>query len=185
MLGNGIFHHLTVLCHSIKLNLLCILQELRHHHRILLRNLGGHFQEVFQFFFIVAHIHRSAGEHIRRTHQYRITHFFNESLHVFQAGQLLPCRLVNAKLVEHGREFVAVFCAVDRDGRSTQHRHRLAVELHGKVVRNLSAYGHDYAARLFKVDDVEYTFKRKFIEVQAVAHVVVGGHRFRVVVNHD
>ena len=54
------------------------------------------------FFFIVAHVHRSAGKHIRRTHQYRITHFLNEALHVFQTGKFLPSRLVDTELVEHG-----------------------------------------------------------------------------------
>ena len=102
MLGDGIFHHLAVLSNSVKLNFFRILQELGNHYRIFLGNLGSHFQEVLQFFFIVAYVHRSAGKHIRRTHQYRITHFLNEALHVFQTGKFLPSRLVDTELVEHG-----------------------------------------------------------------------------------
>ena len=98
MLGNGIFHHLAVLCHGIELNLFRILQELGNHYRIFLGNLGSHFQEVLQFFFIVAYIHCSTGKHIRRTHQYRIAYFLNEALHIFQTGKFLPSRLVDTEL---------------------------------------------------------------------------------------
>ena len=185
MLGNGIFHHLAVLCHGIELNFFRILQELGNHYRIFLGNLGSHFQEVLQFFFIVAYIHCSTGKHIRRTHQYRIAYFLNEALHIFQTGKFLPSRLVDAELVEHGREFITVLCAVDRNRRSTQYRNRLTIEFHCQIVRNLTAYGYDYAARLFEVYNIEHTFKRKLVEVQTVAHIVVSRYCFGVIVNHD
>ena len=121
VLGDGVFHHFTVLGNSVELNLLGVLQELGYHHRIFLRYLSSHLQEVFQFFFIVAYIHRSTGEYVRRTHQYRITHLLYKAFHIFQASEFLPSRLVDAQLVEHGRELVTVFGTVDGDGGSTQH----------------------------------------------------------------
>ena len=121
VLGDGVFYHFTVLGNSVELNLLGVLQELGYHHRIFLRYLSSHLQEVFQFFFIVAYVHRSTGEHVRRTHQYRIAHLLYKAFHIFQAGEFLPSRLVDAQLVEHGRELVTVFGTVDGDGGSTQH----------------------------------------------------------------
>ena len=76
------------------------MQELGYHHRIFLRYLSSHLQEVFQFFFIVAYIHRSTGDSVRRTHQYRIAHLLYKSFHIFQASEFLPSRLVDAQLVE-------------------------------------------------------------------------------------
>ena len=93
-----------------------VLQELGYHHRYSFRYLSSHLQEVFQFFFIVAYIHRSTGEYVRRTHQYRIAHLLYKAFHIFQAGEFLPSRLVDAQLVEHGRELVTVFGTVDGDG---------------------------------------------------------------------
>ena len=60
----------------------------------------------------------------------------------------------------------------------------LPVELHGEVIRNLSAHADDDAARFFDVNDVEHALQRQFIEVEAVAHVVVGRHGFGVIVDH-
>ena len=54
-----------------------------------------------------------------------------------------------------------------------------------QVVRDLSAYRDDHTTRLFEVDYIKYTFERKFVEVETVAHIIVSRNRFRVVVNHD
>ena len=123
MLGNSIFHYFTILGNSIKFYFFCILQELRNYHRIFFRYFSGHFQEVLQFFFIVAYVHRSTRKYIRRTNQYRITHFLYETFHIFQTGKLLPSRLVDTQLVEHSRELITVFSTVDRKRRSSQDGH--------------------------------------------------------------
>ena len=39
--------------------------------------------------------------------------------------------------------------------------------------------------RLLQVDDVENPLEGEFVEVETVAHVIVGGDGFGVVVNHD
>ena len=182
---DSIFYHLTVLCHSVELNFFCILEELWNNYRIFFRYFGSHFQEVFQFFIIIANIHCRTRKNVRRTNQHRITYFFHKAFHIFETGQLLPSRLVDTQLVKHCRELVTVFGTVDRDRRSTQYRNRLTIKFHSQVVRNLSAYRHNHTARLFEIDHIEHTFERKFVEVQAVAHIIVSRNRFRVVVNHD
>ena len=34
---------------------------------------------------------------------------------------------------------------------------------------------------MFEIDYVKYTFERKFVEVETVAHIIVSRNRFRVV----
>jgi len=182
---NSIFHDFTVLCHSIEFYFLGFLHELWYNYRIFFWYLAGHLQEAFQFFLVVAYVHGCTTQYVWRTNQYRITYFLDKVFHIVQAGQFLPSRLVDAQLVKHSWELVAVFSTVNRNRRGTQYRNRLAIEFHGQVVRNLTTYRNDDAARLFQIDDVEYAFEWQFVEVQAVAHVVVSRNRFRVVVNHD
>ena len=57
MLADGIFHHLAVLRHSVKLNLVCFLQKFAHHHGIFLAHLTCHFQKAMELLVIVAHVH--------------------------------------------------------------------------------------------------------------------------------
>ena len=59
MFRDGIFHHLTLVGNGIKLNLLGILHELRHHYGEFLRHLGSHIQEAVQLLIIIANVHGS------------------------------------------------------------------------------------------------------------------------------
>ena len=183
--GDCVFYHFTILRNGIKFNLFRIFKELGNNNRIFFRNFGSHLQEVFQFFIVIANIHCCSWKDVRRTNQYRVAYFFYKSLHFFKTGQFHPSRLVDTQLVEHSRELVTVFSTVDRNRRSTQYRNRLTVKFHSQVVRDLSAYRNDHTTRLFEIDYVKYTFERKFVEVETVAHIIVSRNRFRVVVNHD
>ena len=60
----------------------------------------------------------------------------------------------------------------------------LLVEAHGKVVRNLSAGRNYYTVGRLKVEDVKHALEGQFVEVETVAHVVVGRHGFGVVIDH-
>ena len=77
-----------------------------------------------------------------------------------------------------------VFGAVDGLRRRSQNRDVLSVQAHGEVVGNLPAHGNDDAFGRFKFRYVQNRFQREFIEVQAVAHVVVGRNGFRIAVYH-
>ena len=61
----------------------------------------------------------------------------------------------------------------------------LLIEFHGQVVGYLSAGRHNHAVGCFEVDNVHHPFECQLVEVQTVAHVVVGRHRFGVIVNHN
>ena len=138
-----------------------------------------------QFLVVVADVHGSTREHVRRTYEDGIAYLVDKLLDVLERGQCTPCGLVDAQLVEHSRELVAVLGTVDVDRAGTQYGNTLAVQLHGEVVRYLSTHRDNDTTGLLEVHDVEHTLQRQLVEVEAVAHVVVGRHGLGVVVNHD
>ena len=93
--------------------------------------------------------------------------------------------MVDAEFVEHRREFVAVFGAVDVDGRSAEHGNALPIEFHRQIVGNLTADRHDDASRLLQINDVEHALQGQFVEIEAVAHIVVSRDGFGVVIDHN
>ena len=140
MLRDGIFHHLALVGNSVKLYLLGLGHELRNHYWELLRHLGSHREEAVQFLVVIANVHGSTRQHVGRTHQNGIAHLLHKLLHIVKARQCAPCRLVDAQLVEHSRELVAVLCTVDVNRRGSQYGNTLTVQLHGQVVRNLTTH---------------------------------------------
>ena len=102
VLGDGVLNDLALIGNGIELDLLRFGHELRNHYGELFRDLCGHIQETMQLFFVVADIHRSTREHIRRTYEDGIAHLGHECLHIVERGEGLPCGLVDTQLVEHG-----------------------------------------------------------------------------------
>ena len=176
---------LTGVRYRVELDLFCIFEEFGDHDRILFRHLRGDAEEMFHLLFGVADAHGGSRKHVGRTDQYREAYAVDEFVHVVHRRKLFPLRLVDAKVVEHRREFVPVLCTVDRNGRRPEDGYILALEFHGQVVRYLAADRNHHAVRLFEVDYVEYAFFGQFVEIEPVAHVVVGRDRLRVVVDHD
>ncbi len=185
VLRDGILHNLALLRHCVELHFVCLCHELAHDDGVFLAHLLCHPEEALQLLVGVADVHGGSREDVRGTHQDGIAHLVDELLHVLHARQGTPAGLVDAELVEHGGELAAVLGTVDADGRRAEDRHALPVELHGEVVRYLSARGDNDAAGRLKVDDVEHPLKRQLVEVEAVAHVVVRRDGLRVVVYHD
>ena len=184
VLANGISQDLAILSHSVHLDLLGMLDELRHHHRVILAHIGSQLQEALQLVFVRADIHGSTAEHIRGAHQHREPYPLYELVDIFHRGQRAPLGLVHTQLVEHLRELSTVFGAVDILSLSTQDGHMLLVKIHGQVIRNLTTRGHDDTMRGLHIDDIHHTLERQLIEVQTVAHIVVGRYRLRVIVYH-
>ena len=140
---------------------------------------------MLEFLLVRHHVHRRARQHIRRADQYGESHLVDELVDVVDGGQLAPARLVDAQRVAHGREFLPVLGAVDVDWRCAEDRDVAPVEFHCQIVGNLSAHRHYDAFGVFEVDDVEHALLGQFVEVEAVADVVVGADRFGVIVDHD
>ncbi len=59
------------------------------------------------------------------------------------------------------------------------------MQFHCQVIRYLTTHRNDDTTRRLQLDHIEHALQRKFVEIQAVAHVVVGRNGLRVVVNHD
>ena len=81
-------------------------------------------------------------------------------------------------------KLVAVLGIVDALGRGAEDGHTLGIESHGEVVGNLSTRRDNDTVRILQFEDVHYPLESQLIEVEAVAHVVVGRYSFRVIVNH-
>ncbi len=60
-----------------------------------------------------------------------------------------------------------------------------AVKFHREVVGDLSAHAHDDSARGLKVDYIHHALEAEFVEVETVAHIVVGRHGLGIIVDHD
>mmetsp|Transcript_68195 Transcript_68195/g.162793 ORF Transcript_68195/g.162793 Transcript_68195/m.162793 type:complete len:272 (+) Transcript_68195:3355-4170(+) len=185
MLGNHARHHLAVLRDSVHLNLLGVLDELGDDDGMLFADAHGRPQEVLQVLVVVAHVHRRAGEHVRRADEARVRHLGAEGLGRGHVGDLAPLRLVDPELVKHARELVAVLGVVDHLRRGPEHAHVLAVQRHRDVVRRLPADGEHDAHGVLALVYVHHHLEGDLLEVKHLALVVVRRDRLRVAVEHD
>ena len=60
----------------------------------------------------------------------------------------------------------------------------LLVQTHRQVVRDLAACRNNHAVGIFEFEDIHHTLEGQFVEIEAVAHIIVGRDRFRIVVDH-
>ena len=185
VLRDSVSDNLAVLCHSIHLDLLSMLDELAHNNRVVLAHVSRKLQESLQLVLVRAYIHGSAREHVRRTNEYREADTIDEAVDVIHACEGAPLRLVDAVIGEHLRELRTVLSVVDVLSLCTEDRHVLLVEEHSEVVRNLTAGRYDHAVRLLEVDYIHNTLEGELVEVETVAHIVVGRHGLRVIVDHN
>ena len=161
-----------------------MLDKLANHYRVLLANVGSETKETFQFLLIRANVHRCTAKYIAGTHKDGETHLCHKRIDVLHRSKCTPFWLVYTDAVEHGRELVTVFGIVNTLSGSAEYVHLLGIETHGKVIRNLTSGGHDNTVRVLKFKDVHHPFKGKFVEIETVAHIVVGRHGFGIIVNH-
>ncbi len=184
MLRYGVCLDFTVLSHSVHLNFLCVLDKFRNHYGVLLRYVGGKLQELVKLVAVGADVHGSAGKHVAGAHEYRESHFIDEAVDIFKTGKFAPAGLVYAQTVEHGREFVAVLGVVNALGRCAENVDVLLVEAHGEIVGNLAAHGEYHAVGHLEVENIHYALECELVEVQAVAHVIVGRYGLGIIVYH-
>ena len=184
VLADGVGNDFSLFCHGIHLHFLGVLDELAHHHGVLLADVGGQLEEAFQFLLVGADVHRRATQHIRGTHQDGEAYLRYKGVDVVHRGQRAPFGLVHTDAVEHGGELVAVFGIVDALGAGAEDGHTLGIEAHSQVIGDLSARRDDDAVRILQFEDVHHTLEGQLVEVEAVAHIIVCGDGFRVVVYH-
>ena len=82
-------------------------------------------------------------------------------------------------------ETLAVFGCVNHVRAGADDGHAFGFQAQGQLQRGLTAVLHDHAHGLFFGDDFQHVFQCQRFKVQAVAGVVVGGHSFRIAIDHD
>ena len=184
VLGNRIGNHLAILCHCIHLNLLGMFDKLTYYHWVILTYIGSQLQESLQLILVRTYVHRSTRKHVARTNQYWETYTLDEVVDVLHRGQGAPLWLVDAVVGQHLRELGTVLSVIDVLGSSTQDWHILCIQVHSQVVWNLTTGRYDDAMRLLHLDDIHHTLEGQLVEVETVAHIVVGRYGLWVVVDH-
>ena len=182
--GDSISQDFTVFGHGIHFYLLGMFDELGDHDRMVFAHIGCQPEETFQLFFIGTYIHGCSRKNVGRTHKNRESHTGDEIVDVFHTRKRTPFGLVDAMPGEHLRELGAVFGTIDIFGLGAKKRHMLLGQLHGQIVGNLAAGGNNHTMGRLKFDDVHDTLKSEFVKIKTVAHVIVGGNRLRIVVDH-
>ncbi len=184
MLGDSISLYFAMVGNGIHFYFLGVLHELCYNYRVLFRHIGSEFEEALKFVGIRAYVHCRAREHIAGTDKHGIAYLFYKLLDIGKVGKFAPAGLVDTEAVEHSRELVAVFGAVDAFCRGTEYMHSGTVESGGEVIWNLAAHRKNNTVGILHFEDIHYTFVSEFVEVEAVADVVVGRYCLGVVVNH-
>ena len=131
-----------------------MLDELAYDDRVLLGDIRCELEEAIELLLVGADIHRCPRENVARTHQYGEAHFGDELVDIGETRQFLPARLVNAKLVQHSGELVAVFGVVDVFGLCPEDGDALRMELECEVIRYLTARGEDDTTWGLQLEDV-------------------------------
>lgn len=80
---------------------------------------------------------------------------------------------------------MAVLCIVYAVGRGPENGYLGGIQSCRQIVGDLAAHGYNHPVWLFQVADIKNSFVGEFIEIEAVAHVVVGRDRLWIVVDHD
>ena len=161
-----------------------IQKAIQQHRRII-----GHFHRIAdvarQVGVGIDHFHRAAAQHVARAHHQRVTNFARQRQRFVGVARGAVGRLQQAEFLDELLEAFAVFGQIDRIGRCADHRHAVGFQRLREFQRGLAAVLHDHALRLFQLDDFQHVFQGQRFEIQAIRGVVIGGHGFRVAVDHD
>ena len=138
---------------------------------------------------VVHDFHAATAKHVARAHQHRITDVMSRLTGFVKAQSGAIARRVHLGLLQHFAEELTVFSQIDGFRRGTENRNTGSLQTSRQRQRGLATELNDNALDrthlLFGLVDFEYVFEGKRLEVQTIGHVVIGGHGFRVAVDHD
>ena len=120
-----------------------------------------------------------------RTEEDRIPDTVGDGACLSRRRRRSPGRRTHAEVAEQGAEEAPVLGAVDRGQRVAEQLEPRAGDAGRERERRLTAELDDHAFRLLELTDVECALERERFEIEPVARVVVGRHRFRVGVQQD
>ena len=178
-------HHVRAVADGVHVHFAGIGQETVEQHRRILGDAHRHAHVTLQILARMDDLHGAAAEHIGGPHHQRIADFIRQ-LHGLVGGARSGIgRLQQFQLLHQFLEPFAVLGDVDGLGAGADDRRARCFQSLGELERRLAAVLHDHALGFFEVDDFKHVFERERLEVQPIGSVVVGGHRFRVAVDHD
>ena len=138
----------------------------------------------------VAHdLHRAATQNIGGADHQREADIFGNGQRLRVGGGDAVARLFQAKTLDKLLEPLAVFGKVDGVGRGAKDGDTFLVKRIRQFQRGLAAELDDHAVQrsvgLFDPQDFHHMLEGQRFEIEPVRRVIVGGHRFRVAVDHD
>src|SRR5690606_20908778 len=185
MLHDSTNHHLLAVADCVHVDFHRIIEETVEQYRRFIRDRYRILHVVTQLVFVVDDFHGATTEYIGRAHHQRITDLRRQLAAILDTACRAVRRLLQAELVDHLLETLAVFRFVNRIRAGTDNRHASGLQCACQFQRRLATVLHDHTLRLFLVDDFQHVLERYRLEVQAIGGVVIGGHGFRVTVDHD
>ena len=167
----------------------CILQEVIHQHRALLRVLHGFSHIPAYCIRVVGDDHRTAAQHVRRPYQHRVADAFCAFQGLLDGGHHGARRLGNFQVLQQLAEALAILRQIDAFRRRAQDFYAGSLQREGEVQRSLASELHNHpnlrARGGLVLINSQHVFQGQGLEVQAVAGVVIGRHRFRIAIHHD
>ena len=187
--GLDVLHQATndnlavVIAQGIDIHFGGVLEVLIDQHRLVGVHLHRFSHVAIQFIGAKDHLHGPASEHIAGSDDHGVADPLGDRPgFIFTAGNAIG-RLTNLQLAQHGFELFAVFGQVDRLGRGAPNaatgglalgRLEPAQQRQRQLERCLSAELHDHPLGALRFDHIENVFEGEWLEVEAVAGVVIG-----------
>jgi hypothetical protein len=170
---------------GVDVHLRGVRQKAVHEHRV--RRRGHHrFAHVgAQRTHVVNDFHAPAAQHVGGPHQHRIADPLRDDLGLRSAARHAGRWALQPQVLEQGFEALPIFGAVDGVRRCAQDGHPIALQRHGQTQRRLTSELDDHALGLLRLHDLEHVFQGEWLEVEAIAGVVVRRDGFGIAVDHD
>ncbi len=185
MLHHAADEHFAAVADRVDVDLGRVVEKAVEQHRRIVGDFDRLAHVTLEFALLVHDFHRAAAEHVRRAHHQRITDLGGGKQRLLRAARSTIGRLLELEPGQQLLETLAVFGDVDGVRRGADDRHAVGLEVARKLQRRLAAELHDHAFGLLDGNDLQHILQRQRLEIQPVGSVVIGGHGFRIAVDHD
>ena len=138
-----------------------------------------------QFGVVVDDGHPPSSKHERGSDKHGIADYLRCGDRLLHSGDRVVVRLADANAVGQLLEESPVLGRLDVLRRGANDVDAVGFQIQREVERSLSAELDDDAPAFLTVVDVEHILEGEGLEIELVAGVVVGGHGFRIAIDHD
>ena len=167
-------NHFLTIRQRVDVDFTGVVEEAVEQDRRIIRNFNGLAHVALEILLLVHNFHGAPTQHIRRTHDQRITDFFGHTQRFFFGARGTVRRLFQAQIVQQLLESFTVFGRIDHIRRRTNDRHAVGFQRQRQLQRRLATILHNHTHRLFDGNDFQHVFQRQRFEVQSIRGVVVG-----------